>query len=106
MQTGTGEGVGPGRYRVESAKYTSKHKLFPQYSIGKEKRKPLYNSNWTKNETYFMYSSCGNQVMSKKKTEPRGKVGKSTRDAEAKRGVFKSMMERPRTAIRIPMPKF
>ena len=69
MLTGTTEKVGPGAYRVESAKYTSKHKLFPVYTIGKGKRKPLYNKNWAKNETYFMYSSCGNQVMSKKKTE-------------------------------------
>lgn len=106
MQTGTTEKVGPGAYRVESAKYTSKHKLFPVYTIGKGKRKPLYNKNWAKNETYFMYSSCGNQVMSKKKTESRTKIGKATRERENTRGVFRSMMERQPTRVNIPMPKF
>ena len=106
MLTGTNENVGPGKYRVESAKYTSKHKLFPKYTIGNDKRKPLYNKGFAKNETYYVYSSCGNQVMSKKRTESRAKIGKATRDRENNRGVFKSMMERQPTRISIPMPKF
>lgn len=106
MLVGTNENVGPGKYRVESAKYTSKHTLYPKYTIGKDKRKPLYNKNWAKNETYYMYHSCGNQVMSKKRTEPIINVGKSTRDREKKRGTFQSMMERQPTRIRIQMPKF
>ena len=106
LQTGTNSNVGPGKYRVESAKFTSKHRIFPTYSIGKTKRAPLYNSNWTKNETYWLYSSMGNQVQSKKKTEEQVKIGKSTRDREKLRGTFKSMMERQPTTIRIPMPKF
>ena len=48
----------------------------------------------------------GNQVQSKKKTEEMVKIGKSTREHEKKRGMFKSMMERQPVSIKIPMPKF
>lgn len=102
---GTPEVVGPGKYRVESAKFTSKHRLFPTYSIGKQKRPGLFNKNWAKNETYDIYSSMGNQHMSKKRTEARPKIGKSTRDGEKFRGTFSSMMDRQPMRINIPMPK-
>ena len=42
----------------------------------------------------------------KKKTEEMVKIGKSTREREKKRGIFKSMMERQPATIRIAMPKF
>lgn len=106
LMTGTNQNVGPGKYRVESAKYTSKHRKFPIYSIGNGKRKPLYGRPWTKNETYWIYSSMGNQVQSKKKTEEQVKIGKSTREREKLRGTFNSMMERRPMSVRIPMPKF
>ena len=48
----------------------------------------------------------GNQVQSKKKTEEMVRIGKSTRDREKKRGVFKSTMERQPMSIKSPMPKF
>ena len=102
---GTPVQVGPGKYRVESAKFTSRHTLFPVYSIGKAKRAPLYNTNWTKNQTYDRYSSMGKQNMSKKRTESRTKIGKSTRDREALRGIFRSTMDRQPTRLNIPMPK-
>ncbi|MCQ2818148.1 MAG: hypothetical protein MJ252_12855 [archaeon] len=102
---GTPATVGPGKYRVETAKYTSRHRLFPIYSIGKQKRPGLFNKNWSKNETYDKYSSMGKQNMSKKRTEPRAKIGKSTRDREAIRGVFRAQMERAPVRVCIPMPK-
>ena len=104
--TGTDQTVGPGKYRPESAVYHSHHPKFPIYSVGKAKRQPLYNKPWTKSKAYWIYSSMGNQVQSKKKTEEMVKIGKSTREREKKRGVFKSMMERQPMTIRIPMPKF
>lgn len=105
-KTGTTKEVGPGKYRAESAKYTSIHRDFPEYSIGRGKRPPLYPRPWTKKETYWIYSSMGNQVQSKKKTEEQVKIGKSTRAREGLRGTFKCMMDRVPTQVRIPMPKF
>ena len=67
LMTGTDQGVGPGLYRPETAKYHSHHPKFPIYSIGKAKRQPLYNKPWTKSESYWIYSSMGNQVQSKKR---------------------------------------
>ena len=80
--TGTDQTVGPGKYRPESAVYHSHHPKFPIYSVGKAKRQPLYNKPWTKSESYWIYSSMGNQVQSKKKTEEMVKIGKSTRERE------------------------
>lgn len=106
LLTGTDSNVGPGKYRPESAVYYSHHPKFPKYSIGKGKRPPLNPKAWTKKESYWIYSSMGTQVQSKKKTEEMVKIGKSTRDREKKRGTFKSMMERQPVSIRIAMPKF
>ena len=103
--TGTKQGVGPGTYRPESAKYFSHHIKFPEYSIGKAKRKELNPKPWTKNESYWIYSSIGNQIPSGKRTEEMVRIGKSTRERENKRGSFKSMMERKPMPIKIPMPK-
>ena len=106
LLTGTNPEVGPGKYRPETANYGSHHQKFPKYSIGKGKRPPLNPKPWTKNESYWIYSSMGTQVQSKKKTEEMVKIGKSTREREKKRGTFKSMMERQPVSIRIAMPKF
>ncbi len=104
--TGTKETVGPGTYRPESAKYYSHHMQFPIYSIGKAKRKELNAKPWTKNESYWIYSSMGNQIQSRKKTEEMVRIGKSTREREKKRGTFNSMMERQPMSVKIAMPKF
>ena len=106
LMTGTNKEVGPGKYRPESAAFHSLHQKFPKYSIGKGKRPPLNPKAWTKKESYWIYSSMGTQVQSKKKTEEMVKIGKSTREREKKRGTFKSMMERQPVSIRIAMPKF
>lgn len=106
LMTGTEPEVGPGKYRPESAVYYSHYQKFPIYSIGRGKRPPLNSKPWTKNETYWIYSSMGNQIQSRKKTEEMVKIGKSTREREKKRGTFKSMMERQPATIRIAMPKF
>ena len=104
--TGTDKNVGPGAYRPESAIYHSHHPKFPVYSIGKGKRKPLYNKPCAIKDTYWSYSSMGKQVQSKKKTEEMVLIGKGTRDREKLRGTFSCMMERQPVKIRIPMPKF
>ena len=107
LVTGTNKNVGPGQYEVYKAdKTVSKWKNLPMYSVGKDKRREMKNPKWTKNETYYLYSSMGDQIMTKKRTEGRPKEGKSTRTIEQKRGVFKSMMERQHIPIRIPMLDF
>lgn len=54
--TGTNNDVGPGKYRPESAKYTSKHRDFPIHKMPKAVRPGLYNKKWAVNETYYVYS--------------------------------------------------
>jgi len=60
---------------------------------------------WTKNETYAVISSVGDQAMSKKTTEPKIKIGKSTRESTKKLGMFPSTMSKQPTRIRIEHPK-
>lgn len=103
--TGTDKEVGPGKYRPETAAFHSHHPKFPQYSIGKGERPLLYPKPWTKSETYWTYSSMGDQVQSKKKTEEMVRFGNSTRDREKLRGTFTAMMERQPAKVYIPMPK-
>ena len=98
---------GPGSYYVSySNKASSRWKNMPAYTFGMSSRKRLTNPKWTKNETFYIYSSMGDQIMTKKRTEARPKEGKSTRAIEQKRGVFKSMMERQHVHVRIPMLNF
>jgi hypothetical protein len=52
LMVGTNEIVGPGLYRVQEARLTSKHFEPPQWTVGKGPRKGLNNVVWTKNETY------------------------------------------------------
>ena len=103
--TGTNENVGPSSYQIENCKNTSIHKNFPFYSVGKDPRKGLFNKTWTKNETYEIYSSLGEQIRTHKTSEPKINIGKSTRDIEKIRGVFPSTMSRTMSRIRIPLPK-
>lgn len=56
LLTGTNNTIGPGKYNVEQSKYTSEYTDPPQWSVGKAKRKGLYNQKWTKDETYYLYS--------------------------------------------------
>ena len=60
--SGTNEVVGPASYKVENSKHTSIHRDFPVWSVGKDPRKGLFNRTWTKNETYEIYSSIGDQI--------------------------------------------
>lgn len=60
---------------------------------------------WTKNETYAVVSSVGDQHQSKKITEPRVKIGKATRDKTKKLGMFPTMMSKQPTRVRIDHPK-
>lgn len=56
LMTGTNELVAPGTYDVANAKKTSKHKELPKWTLGRDKRRGLKNTTWTKNETYHLYS--------------------------------------------------
>ena len=131
LLTGTDSVVGPGKYdivyslndleiaknkdkkknwnktfnEVKRNKYTSIHQDPPIWSIGKDKRKGLFNKTWTKNETYEIYSSVGDQIRTHKRSEPKINIGKSTREMEKIRGVFASTMARTPTKVFIPLPK-
>jgi hypothetical protein len=106
LSTGTGRNVGPNSYNQDNLNALSQHSKFPVYSFNKEKRQGMANKIWTKNESYFLYSSIGTQIMTQKPTEPIQSLPKSTRDGRLKQGMFKSMMERQPQKIRIQMPKF
>ena len=104
--SGTNEVVGPASYKVENSKHTSVHRDFPVWSIGKDPRKGLFNRTWTKNETYEIYSSLGDQTRNYRRSEPKINIGKSTRDIEKHRGFFPSTMSRIPSKVCIPLPKF
>ena len=101
----TNEMVGPSSYRAEEAKKNSRHQDFPVWSFAKSERKGLFNKTWTKNETYEIYSSIGNQVRNYKTSEPVINIGNSTRDVEKHRGFFPATMSRIPSKVRIPFPK-
>ena len=105
LQTGTGRNVAPWSYKQDNVLAMSRHPKFPRYSFQKSERKGLEDKVWTKNESYFVYSSFGNQIMTQKPTEPIQSMTKSTRDGRLNCGMFKSMMERQPQTVRIPMPK-
>ena len=102
----TNEMVGPSSYKVEQCKHNSRHRDFPTWSFGKGERKGLFNKTWTKNETYEIYSSMGDQVRNYRTSEPKINIGKSTRDIEKHRGIFPSTMSRIPSKVCIPLPKF
>ena len=106
LRTGTGKNVAPWSYDQSKVVSLSQHPRFAKYSFQKAERRGPEQKLWTKNESYFMYSSFGNQIMNTKITEPMQSMTKSTRDGRLKCGVFKSMMERQPTSIKIPLPKF
>ena len=130
LLTGTDNVVGPGKYdivysmndlegkdknniknwgkklrEVKRNKYTSIHQDAPIWSIGKDKRKGLFNKTWTKNETYEIYSCVGDQIRTHKRSEPKINIGKATRETEKIRGVFANTMSRIPTKVYIPLPK-
>ena len=131
LLTGTDSIVGPGKYdivysmndlekdkdkkttknwakklnEVKRNKFTSVHKDVPIWSIGKDKRKGLFNRTWTKNETYEVYSCLGDQIRTHKKSEPKINIGKATREMEKIRGVFANTMARTPSKVYIPLPK-
>ena len=106
LETGTGVNVAPWTYKQDNVTSLSRHKAFPVYSFQKSKRKGLNERIWTKNESYFIYSSIGQQIMTQKPTRPIQSFEKAEKDKYSNRGIFKSMMERAPQKIRIAMPKF
>jgi hypothetical protein len=106
IPTGSGRNVGPSSYNQDNLNALSQYVKVPGYSFKKGKREDLNNKIFTKNESYYIYSSIGHQIMTQKPTEPIQSIGKETRDGRLGRGIFKSMMERQPQQIRIAMPKF
>ncbi|MCQ2815885.1 MAG: hypothetical protein MJ252_01340 [archaeon] len=106
LLTGTNNKVGPGTYYPEKARNNSRHRFSPKWRFGTENYKGMANTVWTKHETYEEYSSVGNQVRSRKRSEPQINMTRGTRDGEKKRGIFPTMMENRPTKIRIELPKF
>ena len=106
LMVGTNEIVGPGAYKVEKAGFTSIHQIAPKYTLPKDKRKGLNNKVFTKNETYYLYSSCATQIDSKKNSEAKLTFCKADRDKEKKVGMFPSTMSKMPTKVRIEHPKF
>ena len=103
---GTNEIVGPGAYKVEKAGFTSIHEIPPKYTMPKDKRKGLNNKVFTKNETYYLYSSCADQVYSEKTSVPKLSFSKADRDKGKKVGMVPSTMSKMPTKVRIEHPKF
>lgn len=106
LSTGTGINVAPWSYDQSKVGSMSTHKNYPVFSFQKDKRKGLNQKIWTKNESYYLYSSIGTQIMTHKPTMPIESIGKQTREERNKCGMFKSMMERVPQSVRISMPKF
>lgn len=98
---GTTEVVGPGKYKVDG-KYTSKHLKQPLWTFTKSVR-PQTSSNISKNQTYFNYSSLGNQVISYKKSETKASIGKEKKD-KIVRGLLPSHISFKPTKVFIPHP--
>ena len=106
LNNGTGVNVAPWTYNQNNIEQLSHHKKNPCYSFQQSLRKDLSHKNFSKNETYFNYSSFGEQIMTKKPTMPRESFTKSTREGRLKCGIFRNMMERSPSCINIRMPKF
>ncbi len=106
LNVGTNNQIGPGAYKPENSKKTSRHLEYPHWTLPKSIRKGLGLKVWTKMETYSIESSVGVQKTSKKTTEPRVKFGKTTREKAKKLGMFPTMMSKQPTRIRIDHPKF
>lgn len=106
LETGTGVNVAPWTYNQDRVTSLSQHKAYPVYSFQKDKRKGLNERIWTKNETYYIYSSIGHQIMTQKPTMPIQSFEKASKEKLNNRGIFKTMMERAPQKISIAMPKF
>lgn len=77
--TGTNKDVGPTSYEIGNRSQIIKFPHSPKYSFGEDKRKGLNRKLNTKNETYAMYSSLGEQVLAVKDSRPQFSFGKSSR---------------------------
>ena len=106
LNSGSGKNVAPWTYKQDNYAKLSQHRDFPSYSFQRAVRKDLAFKPWTKKESYYLYSSLGQQIMTQKPTLPIQSMPKETREGRLKTGVFKSMMERTPPKVRIEMPKF
>jgi hypothetical protein len=99
--------VGPGRYPVEKAAHTSKHKNYSKWSFPKSEKIPKPKRSVSKHQTYDTKNvACGPQYVSQRKSMPVVSIGNATRDQTARLGTFKDMMATQPTRVRIAHPKF
>ena len=106
--TSTPKLVGPARYDTISAHtQNSERKKAPIHSFTRASRSDASFRNKAINQTYdTSQQSMGNQLNSRKKTQPRVSMPKSTRVQQSKLGTFKDMMATRPTTIRIAHPNF
>ena len=78
-KTGTNKDVAPTSYEIASKSQIIKFPHSPKYSFGSDKRRGLGKKIETKNETYAMYSSIGEQIMTPKDSRPQFSFGKADR---------------------------
>lgn len=106
-QVSTTRMVGPGAYSPEATSFTSSLKNSAKWTMPQADRLGRSPEPFAKNETYDTRStSCGMQIISKRKTSPRTKIGTSTRDQAARLGIFKDTMASVQSSVRIPHPNF
>jgi hypothetical protein len=99
--------VGPGRYVPESCSYISRHTNSSKWTFGGGDKIGKMAKSVSKNQTYETKSvSCGQQIVSTKKTEPRVKIGTASREQVSKLGMFKDMMAYVPPKVRMPHPHF
>lgn len=74
-----GEVVAPTSYEIGEKSDVHKFSYSPKYSFGHDQRKSLGRKKYTKDETYAVISSCGEQVLAPKESVPQYSFGKSQR---------------------------
>lgn len=78
-KTGTNSEVGPTSYEIGNKSQYHKYVHSPMFSFGNNKRQGLHKKLNTKQETYALYSSFGDQIMAPKDSRPQFSFGKANR---------------------------
>ena len=74
-----GEIIAPTSYEIGEKSDVYKFSYSPKYTFGLDKRKSLGEKINTKNETYAVISSCGEQIFSVKDSRPQFSFSKAPR---------------------------
>ena len=79
LKTGTNSEVAPTSYEIGNKSQYHKYVHSPMFSFGNDKRQALHKKLNTKQETYALYSSFGDQIMAPKDSRPQFSFGKANR---------------------------